>query len=219
MASSLREFPRPVLVRGRQRRSCGFLGIGTVLPGLAPHVRHDLGGSDETVGFVIGIFSFVALGARYLLRPSRRHARPQERLPDRPASAARSPAPCISRRSASRAYISRGAAGIRRGFPLYRRGHVGDRNRGRASQLQALGYVSSGIWGGMSAGPVLGSWVGSFQHAALMQTILALAGFALLVRVPERYKPHPHARKAHLAAALDSDSGLRRWDSSTCITR
>src|ERR1039457_3024176 len=43
----------------------GFLGIGTVLPGLAPHVRHDLGGSDETVGFVIGVFSFVALGARF----------------------------------------------------------------------------------------------------------------------------------------------------------
>src|ERR1700722_10755714 len=42
----------------------GLLGIGTVLPGLAPHVRNDLGGSDQTVGFVIGIFSFVALGAR-----------------------------------------------------------------------------------------------------------------------------------------------------------
>jgi MFS family permease len=60
---------------------------------------------------------------------------------------------------------------------------------------QALGYVSSGIWGGMSAGPVLGAWVGSFQHAALTQTVLALLGFALLVRVPERYKPHPHPIK------------------------
>src|ERR1700680_738674 len=42
----------------------GFLGFGTVLPALAPHVRHDLGGSDRTVGFVIGIFSVVALGSR-----------------------------------------------------------------------------------------------------------------------------------------------------------
>src|SRR5580765_94662 len=41
-----------------------FLGIGTVLPGIAPHVRHDLGGSDRTVGFVIGTFSIVALGSR-----------------------------------------------------------------------------------------------------------------------------------------------------------
>src|SRR5579859_3133441 len=47
----------------------GFLGIGTVLPQLAPHVRHDLGGSDQTVGFVIGIFSFVALAARFISGP------------------------------------------------------------------------------------------------------------------------------------------------------
>src|SRR3974377_903379 len=44
----------------------GFLGIGTVLPGLAPHVRHDLGGSDETVGYVIGGFLFIRLGARFI---------------------------------------------------------------------------------------------------------------------------------------------------------
>src|ERR1700689_1434441 len=42
----------------------GFLGFGTVLPALAPHVRHDLGGSDRTVGFVIGTFSVVALCSR-----------------------------------------------------------------------------------------------------------------------------------------------------------
>src|SRR5579863_9619107 len=47
----------------------GFLGIGTVLPGLAPHVRHDLGGSDQTVGFVIGTFSCVALLSRFLSGP------------------------------------------------------------------------------------------------------------------------------------------------------
>ena len=45
----------------------GFLGIGAVLPGLGPHVRQDLGGSDQTVGFVIGCFSFVALGSRLFL--------------------------------------------------------------------------------------------------------------------------------------------------------
>ena len=43
-----------------------FLGIGTVLPGMAPHVRFDLGGSDQTVGFVIGTFSVVALASRFI---------------------------------------------------------------------------------------------------------------------------------------------------------
>src|SRR3984893_18982830 len=47
----------------------GFLGIGAVLPGLAPHVRHDLGGSDQTIGFVIGTFSFVALASRFFSGP------------------------------------------------------------------------------------------------------------------------------------------------------
>src|SRR5215831_8147082 len=47
----------------------GFLGIGAVLPALAPHVRHELGGSDQTVGLVIGSFSFVALGARFISGP------------------------------------------------------------------------------------------------------------------------------------------------------
>src|SRR5580698_5078919 len=46
-----------------------FLGIGTVLPGMALHVRHDLGGSDETVGFVIGTFSVVALVSRFISGP------------------------------------------------------------------------------------------------------------------------------------------------------
>src|SRR3982750_2145022 len=47
----------------------GFLGMGTVLPALAPYVRHDLGGSDRTVGFVIGTFSFIALGSRFISGP------------------------------------------------------------------------------------------------------------------------------------------------------
>src|SRR5215470_3119207 len=47
----------------------GFLGIGAVLPRLGPHVRHDLGGSDQTVGLVIGTFSFVALVSRLFSGP------------------------------------------------------------------------------------------------------------------------------------------------------
>ena len=43
--------------------------MGTVLPAMAPHVRYDLGASDRTVGWVIGIFSFVALGSRFFSGP------------------------------------------------------------------------------------------------------------------------------------------------------
>ena len=47
----------------------GFLGIGTVLPLIGPHVRHDLGGSDQTVGLVIGFFSLIALASRLISGP------------------------------------------------------------------------------------------------------------------------------------------------------
>src|SRR5262252_9005186 len=47
----------------------GFLGIGTVLPMLAPHVRYTLHGTDQDVGFVVGIFSFVALAGRLVAGP------------------------------------------------------------------------------------------------------------------------------------------------------
>src|SRR5215471_14023733 len=47
----------------------GFLGIGTVLPMLAPHIRYELHGSDQDVGFIVGIFSFIALAGRLIAGP------------------------------------------------------------------------------------------------------------------------------------------------------
>jgi MFS family permease len=57
---------------------------------------------------------------------------------------------------------------------------------------QALGYLSSGIWGGISAGPVVGQWLGTFERAAMMQLVLAATAFVILTRVPEHYRPDPH---------------------------
>jgi hypothetical protein len=61
---------------------------------------------------------------------------------------------------------------------------------------QALGYLSSGIWGGISAGPMIGQWLGTFQRAAMMQVVLAAAAFAILTRVPEHYHPSCTRRSA-----------------------
>lgn len=60
---------------------------------------------------------------------------------------------------------------------------------------RALGFLSSGIWGGISAGPVIGHWAGSFERAAVVQIVAALAGFAILCFVPEHYEPAPHPAK------------------------
>lgn len=173
----------------------GFLGIGTVLPGLAPHVRHDLGGSDQTVGFVIGIFSFVALGSRFFSGP----------LADRRGRKIAFLTGLLSCAAAGAAYLlPLGLAGpfigrILQGFGeacLYTGAAAwAVEVAGLDRSAQALGYVSSGIWGGISAGPVVGHWLGSFQRAATMQMVAALLAFALLLRVPEIYHPGTHNRR------------------------
>ncbi|HXJ42458.1 MAG TPA: MFS transporter, partial [Bryobacteraceae bacterium] len=62
---------------------------------------------------------------------------------------------------------------------------------------QALGYVSTGIWGGIASGPVVGHWLGTFQRAALMQLVLAAVAFVMLTRVPEAYSPDAHPPRRH----------------------
>lgn len=191
MASSLREFtPQFWSVAGAT--FLGFLGIGTVLPGLAPHVRHDLGGSDETVGFAIGIFSFVALGARLFSGKLADTRGRKNTFAIGLLCCALAGVTYLAPLGLAGVYLARVMQGFGEAFLYTGAATWAIEIAGVQRSAQALGYVSSGIWGGMSAGPVLGAWVGSFQHAALTQTVLALMGFALLVRVPERYKPHPH---------------------------
>jgi MFS family permease len=196
MAASLREFsPQFWAVVGAT--FLGFLGIGTVLPGLAPHVRHDLGGSDETVGFVIGVFSFVALASRFVSGPLADTRGRKIAFLTGLMSCAVAGAIYLAPLGITGVYLARllqgfGEACLYTGAATWAVELAGVRR-----SAQALGYVSSGIWGGMSAGPVLGNWVGSFSHAALTQCLLALAGFGLLVRVKETFQPHPHRTKHH----------------------
>jgi MFS family permease len=194
MSSPLREFtPQFWSVAGAT--FLGFLGIGTVLPGLAPHVRHDLGGSDETVGFAIGIFSFVALAARFLSGPMADTRGRKTVFATGLLCCAIAGTVYLAPLGITGVYLARVLQGFGEAFLYTGAAAWAIEIAGVHRSAQALGYVSSGIWGGMSAGPVLGHWVGSFQHAAATQTLLALLGIALLVRVPERFKPHPHRTK------------------------
>jgi MFS family permease len=181
----------------------GFLGMGTVLPAMAPHVRYDLGASDRTVGWVIGIFSFVALGSRFFSGP----------LADRRGRKIVFIAGLVSCALAGMVYL----------LPLHLKGAF----LGRALQgfgeaclytgaaawavevagvqrsSQSLGYLSSAIWGGISAGPAVGHWVGSFQHAALLQVVAATAACALALFVREDFRPSVHhAKRAWLPSSL-----------------
>jgi MFS family permease len=73
---------------------------------------------------------------------------------------------------------------------------------------QALGYVSSGIWGGISAGPVIGNWLGPFTHAAAFQLIGAIAAFGLVLLVREDFRPVQHSDRRGLLSPSLLTSGL-----------
>lgn len=172
----------------------GFLGIGTVLPALGPHVRYQLGGSDRTVGFVIGVFSAVALISRFISGPlADRRGRKIAFLVGLGSCAVSGLAYLLPIGIAS-AYLGRclqgfGEACLYTGAAAWAVELGGVQHSG-----QALGYLSSGIWGGISAGPVLGHWMGSFERAAMLQAVTAVAAFALLLMVPEHYRPEQHTR-------------------------
>ncbi len=170
----------------------GFLGIGAVLPALAPHVRYQLGGSDQTVGLVIGVFSFVALAARVISGP----------LADRKGRKIALLAGLLSCGASGAAYLlPLGISGAFLGRILQGFGeaclYTGAAAwvieiAGIERSSESLGYLSAGIWGGISAGPVVGQWLGTFERAAVLQLTAALFAAALLARMPEKYQPAAH---------------------------
>lgn len=172
-----------------------FIGIGTVVPKMALHIRHDLGGSDRTIGFVIGTFSVVALFSRVISGPlTDRRGRKVAFMTGLAACSAAGLA-YLSPLGIFGMYLGRGMQGfgeacLYTGAAAWAVETAGVHRSGRA-----LGYVSTGIWGGVAAGPVVGQWVGTFQYAAILQVIAAIAGLALIWRIPEHYEPHPNPRK------------------------
>jgi len=164
--------------------------MGTVLPELGPYIRHSLGGSDQTVGWVIGIFSFVALASRFFSGP----------LADRRGRKLTFLTGILSCAFAGAAYLLPiGLVGAYAGRILQGFGEACLYTGAAAWAVevagvhrsgQALGYVSSGIWGGVACGPMIGNWMGSFQHAALFQLIAALGAFGLVLLVREDFRPH-----------------------------
>ena len=176
----------------------GFLGIGTVLPLIGPHVRHDLGGSDQAVGLVIGAFSFMALAARLISGPlADRRGRKIVFLAGL-LSCAASGAAYLLPIGVSGAYLGRILQGVGEACLYTGAAAWVVEVAGIDRSAEALGYLSSGIWGGIALGPVVGQWLGSFERAALAQIIAALAAFAILTRIHEEYEPAVYA-------------GPRRW--------
>jgi MFS family permease len=172
----------------------GFLGIGTVLPALGPHVRYDLGGSDRTVGFVIGTFSVVALLSRFVSGYVADHKGRKIAFLAGLFSCALAGGAYLLPLGIVGAYLGRAFQGFGEACLYTGAAAWVVEMAGVHRSARALGYLSSGIWGGISAGPLVGSWLGTFERAAMVQVIAALAAFAILSRIPEDYVPEPHPK-------------------------
>ncbi len=169
----------------------GFLGIGAILPVLAPHVRHDLGQSDVILGFAIGIFSIVALAARLISGP----------VTDRRGRKYSYTAGLALCSLAGVAYLlpfgiwavfaGRILQGIGEAFLFTGAAAWIVELGGADRQARSLGWLSSGIWGGISVGPVIGQFLGAFDSAAWMLVLTPLPAIAALRFVPELYTPPP----------------------------
>ena len=181
----------------------GFLGIGTVLPVLAPHVRHDLGGSDQTVGLVIGIFSVVALGSRFISGPLADGRGRKIAFLTGLASCALAGVAYLLPIGVAGAYLGRGLQGFGEACLYTGAAAWVVESAGVHRSGQALGYLSSGIWGGISVGPAVGQWLGTFERAAMCQSAAAVAAFAILSLVPEEYTPRKRkAQRVWIPKAL-----------------
>lgn len=180
----------------------GFLGFGSVLPALAPHIRLDLGASDRTVGFVIGTFSAVALcsrpfAGRFVDRKGRKLA-----FLAGLGSCTLAGLAYLLPWGVSAMYLGRSLQGIGEACLYTGAAAWAVELAGVHRSARALGYVSSGIWGGIAAGPIVGQALGSFHRAAEFQVVAALAAAALLTQITEDYVPHPHKRGGWFRTSL-----------------
>lgn len=173
----------------------GFLGFGTVLPALAPYVRHDLGGSDRTVGFVIGTFSVVALCSRPFAGRLADHKGRKRAFLTGLGSCTLAGVAYLLPWGVGGIYAGRMLQGIGEACLYTGAAAWAVELAGVHRSARALGYVSSGIWGGIASGPLVGQMLGSFQHAAAFQIVAALTAIALLSQVAEDYTPSAHARR------------------------
>lgn len=61
-------------------------------------------------------------------------------------------------------------------------------------RAQALGVLSSGIWGGVSIGPAIGEVLGTMRNVAILLTISSIAVMIIVFLMHEDPRPHHHTR-------------------------
>src|SRR5579862_5259251 len=170
----------------------GMLGFGAVIPMLPVYLHEQAGASTFVTGLLIGLSSaFALLGRLFAGKTADRKGRRIALLVGMGFCAA-----------AGVLYLPVfGLWAVAPGRVLHGLGEgffvtaavawavdVAPDNR----RAQALGFLSSGIWGGVSIGPAIGQALGSMTSVALFLTISSLTVMAIVFLMDEEPRPHQH---------------------------
>src|SRR5580765_2996072 len=167
----------------------GMLGFGTVIPMLPVHLHEHAGASTFLTGFFIGLASaFALLGPLFAGRAADHRGRRAALLLGMSFCATAGVlylpvfglwwmAPARILHGLGEGFFITGAvAWVVDIAPSSRR-------------AQALGILSSGIWGGVSVGPAIGQALGSMGKVAVFLIASSLAVVAILLFTEEQLRP------------------------------
>src|SRR5215831_8691493 len=172
----------------------GMLGFGAVIPMLPVYVHEQLGASTFVTGFLIGLSSAFALLGRLLAgktadRKGRRIALLAGMAFCGVAGVLYLPVFGVWCLAAARVLHGLGEGFFVTAAVAWAVDVAPESRRG-----QALGFLSSGIWGGVSVGPAIGQALGSMSRVALFLTISSIAVIAIISLMEEEPRPHQTER-------------------------
>ena len=171
----------------------GMLGFGAVIPMLPVYLHEQAGASTFVTGLLIGLSSaFALLGRLFAGKIADRRGRRIALLLGMGfcAAAGLLYLPVFGLWAIA---LGRVLHGLGEGFfvtaAVAWAVDLAPDNR----RAQALGILSSGIWGGVSIGPAIGQALGSMRSVALLLSISSFAVLAMVFALEEEPRPEAHA--------------------------
>jgi MFS family permease len=167
----------------------GMLGFGAVIPILPIHLHEGLHASTFVTGLVIGLASaFALLGRLFAGKVADHRGRRTALLLGMSfcASAGVLYLPFFGMWGMGPARVLHG---LGEGFFITATVawvvDIAPSNR----RAQAMGFLSSGIWGGVSVGPAIGQWLGTLPRVAVFLTASSLTVLAWMFFTDEELRP------------------------------
>jgi MFS family permease len=170
----------------------GMLGFGAVIPMLPVYLHEQAGASTFLTGLLVGLSSAFALLGRLLAgktadRKGRRIALLLGMAFCAVAGVLYLPMFGLAAMAAGRVLHGLGEGFFVTAAVAWAVDVAPDNRR-----AQTLGYLSSGIWGGVSIGPAIGQALGTMPSVALFLTASSIAVMAIVFVIDEHPRPHGH---------------------------